>query len=299
MIHFPISGVETYWWLPIAVSFVISCFTSMGGVSGAFLLLPFQVSILGFAAPAVSPTNLMFNVVAIPSGVFRYYREKRMVWPLVWAIIVATLPGVFLGAIIRIRYLPDPASFKLFAGLVLLYIGARLCYDIISRKGHKPARSVASSRFVVSDPAISVKTISYEFDGMRYQISTTAVLLLSFGVGLVGGIYGIGGGAIVAPFLVAVFGVPVYTIAGAALTATFATSIAGVLFYSLIAKFYTDTGMAITPDWQLGALFGIGGAAGMYVGARLQKFVPEVAIKTILAASILFVAARYVVGFFV
>ena len=34
----------------------------MGGVSGAFLLLPFQVSVLGFTSPAVSPTNLIFNI---------------------------------------------------------------------------------------------------------------------------------------------------------------------------------------------------------------------------------------------
>ncbi len=72
MIEFPTSGVETYWWIPLTVAFVVSMFTSMGGVSGAFLLLPFQVSILGFAVPAVSPTNLVCNVVAIPSGVYGY-----------------------------------------------------------------------------------------------------------------------------------------------------------------------------------------------------------------------------------
>ena len=94
MVEFPISGVETYWWLPVLVAFGISAFTSTAGVSGAFLLLPFQVSVLGFAGPAVSPTNLLFNVVAIPSGVYRYQRERRMVWPLAWTIVLTTLPGI-------------------------------------------------------------------------------------------------------------------------------------------------------------------------------------------------------------
>ena len=80
--HFPVSGVETPFWLPPLVALVISFFTSMGGVSGAFLLLPFQVSYLGYTAPSVSATNQVFNVVAIPSGVYRYIREGRMVWPL-------------------------------------------------------------------------------------------------------------------------------------------------------------------------------------------------------------------------
>ena len=41
---FPASGVETPIWVPPAVAFVVSAVTSTGGVSGAFLLLPFQVS---------------------------------------------------------------------------------------------------------------------------------------------------------------------------------------------------------------------------------------------------------------
>ena len=63
---FPVSGVETAPWIPPLVACVISFFTSMGGVSGAFLLLPFQMSVLGFVSPAVTPTNLVFNIIGIP-----------------------------------------------------------------------------------------------------------------------------------------------------------------------------------------------------------------------------------------
>ena len=49
--YFPVSGVEVSPLIPLAVSFVVSFFTSMGGISGAFLLLPFQMSVLGFTSP--------------------------------------------------------------------------------------------------------------------------------------------------------------------------------------------------------------------------------------------------------
>ena len=78
---FPVSGVEVNPLIPPLVALVVSTFTSMGGVSGAFLLLPFQVSVLNFTSPAVSPTNLIFNIVAIPSGVYRFIREGRMICP--------------------------------------------------------------------------------------------------------------------------------------------------------------------------------------------------------------------------
>jgi hypothetical protein len=301
-VHFPVSGVETWVFLPPLVAFVVSFFTSMGGVSGAFLLLPFQVSFLGYTAPSVSGTNQVFNVVAIPSGVYRYIREGRMVWPLTWTVIIGTLPGVFIGAWVRISYLPDPKSFKFFAGLVLLYIGARLAWDTLRgkagaalvKRGNPSADAACPG---VSDTRFSLSRVEYKFAGECYAFSPVWVLILCFIVGIVGGIYGIGGGAIVAPFFVAIFKMPVYTVAGAALMGTFITSVAGVLFYQFMAL-YLDTGMSVAPDWVLGALFGVGGFCGMYLGARCQKYVPVRAIKSILGASILFVAVKYVLDFF-
>ncbi len=104
---FPVSGVEVNPLIPPLVALVVSTFTSMGGVSGAFLLLPFQVSILNFTSPAVSPTNLVFNIVAIPSGVYRFIREGRMNWPVTWVVMLGTLPGLLFGALIRVNWLPD------------------------------------------------------------------------------------------------------------------------------------------------------------------------------------------------
>ena len=79
---FSVSGVETAAWIPPLVGLTISFFASMGGISGAVLILPFQVSVLGFTSPAVSPTNLVFNIVGIPSAVYRYFREGRRTGPL-------------------------------------------------------------------------------------------------------------------------------------------------------------------------------------------------------------------------
>jgi uncharacterized protein len=301
-IHFAVSGVDTWLFLPPLVAFVVSFFTSMGGISGAFLLLPFQVSILHFTSPSVSGTNQFFNVVAIPSGVSRFIREKRMVWPLTWAVIIGTLPGVFIGAWVRIWYLPDPKNFKLFAGIVLLYIGLRLAWDTFRSKGEatlaKKRQDFASQPdMCVSSTRFSLKCVQYAFAGKEYTFSPAWVFVLTFIVGIVGGIYGIGGGAIIAPFFVVIFKMPVYAVAGAALMGTFVTSLAGVIIYQVLG-FYYGSQMAIAPDWFLGALFGVGGFCGMYLGARCQKYVPVRWIKLILSTCILFVAGQYVVGFF-
>ncbi len=100
--YFPTAGIECHPLVPFAAALGISFGTSMGGISGAFLLLPFHMSVLGYVNPSVSSTNQFFNVLACPSGVWRYWREGRMLWPLAFTVALGTLPGVFLGAVIRL-----------------------------------------------------------------------------------------------------------------------------------------------------------------------------------------------------
>jgi uncharacterized membrane protein YfcA len=141
----------------------------------------------------------------------------------------------------------------------------------------------------------TINTIEYEFWGERFRFSVPAMFLLAFIVGIIGGTYGIGGGAIIAPFCVAVFHLPVYTVAGAALLGTFLTSVVGVIFYSILPS---AGGISTSPDWALGFLFGLGGFGGMYVGARLQKYVPQKHIKAILGTLIVSLSIRYIYQYF-
>ncbi len=316
---FPVSGVKTNVLLPPLVALVVSFFCSMGGVSGAFLLLPFQMSYLGFTSPAVSSTNMLYNVVAIPSGVYRYIKEGRMAWPLCLTIIAGTVPGVCAGYYLRIAVLPDPRAFKLFVGFVLLAIGARLLFDLTAWSGAgKSAAAGLEKKFearraqnrqdassgmaaglpseaVVRTLSFSLRKTEYEFWGERFSFNTAAMFALALVIGIVGGTYGIGGGAIIAPFCIAVFRLPVYTVAGATLMATLLTSVAGIAFYTLMPGI---DGTPTSPDWLLGLLFGAGGFAGMYLGARFQKFVPQKILKAMLGILILSVALRYVLQYF-
>ena len=319
---FPVSGVEVMPFIPPLVAFLVSSLTASAGVSGAFLLMPFQMSVLNFTSPAVSPTNLIYNIVAIPGALYTYIKEGRMAWPLTWAIIIGTLPGVFFGAWIRILYLPDPKIFKLFVGLVLLYLGYRLLSEVMGWNKKVKARNklmqdkfadqVAklkeenSSRItsglpaeaVVKTKSISWMKIEYDFWSETYSFNTLSILMLALVVGIIGGIYGIGGGAIIAPFCVAVLGLPIYTVAGAALAGTFITSIAGVFYYHMLATSSISAGVNVSPDWTLGILFGVGGLLGTYVGARFQKYLPDKVIKVILTFLILFLATTYIGRYF-
>jgi uncharacterized membrane protein YfcA len=116
------------------------------------------------------------------------------------------------------------------------------------------------------------------------------IWLLSLVVGTVGGIYGIGGGSLLAPMLL-LAGFSAYEVAPATLAATFLTSIGGIITYQVLQASH---GGAIAPDWALGAFLGAGGFAGSYCGARLQRRLPEASLRKLLGAIACLVALRYI-----
>ncbi len=279
-ITFKTSGVTTSVLVPPVVAFFISFFCASGGVSGAFLLLPFQVSILKFTTPAVSATNHLYNVFAIPFGVYRYWKEKRFFYPLTLIITLGTFPGVILGYFLRVSFFKELAKFKLLVGLVLLVIGLRLIQDLLFPK--KETTFSSESPTVLT---FNWKTLEFVYSKQTFKVSTFLISLIAFVIGIIGGIYGIGGGALMAPILLAFFHLPPYVFAGATLFGTCLTSVLGVIIFTFGGH---------NPDWFLGFLFGLGGAAGLYLGARIQKFMPQKLIKFILVILIFFISLRYI-----
>ena len=289
---FPVSGIECHPLVPVLAAMGISFVTSMGGLSGAFLLLPFQMSFLGYTSPGVSATNHLFNVLACPGGIVRYAREGRLLWPLALTVAVGTLPGIVLGSLIRVYWLPDESRFKVFAGLLLLWIFWRMFRDL--RRPAAPARKGGGMARIHVERWDRSRLV-FTFGEARHSVSCPRLAVLSLGIGLAGGIYGIGGGAIIAPFLVSVFHLPIYTVAGATLAATFVNALAGVLFYIAISPLYPD--LSIAPDWGMALLLSLGGLLGMYFGAKFQKCISPVLLKWMLVVILFGTVIAYFVEF--
>lgn len=302
--YFEVAAITVAWWIPPLVALVFALFLSTAGLSGAFVLLPFQVSVLGFTGPAVTATNHLYNVVSLPSGITRLIRERRMVWPLTGIVILGTLPGVVLGFLARVHFLSDPTHFKLFMGFVLLLIAGRLVWDMLLRpvcvRAHLVQKRPPEEKLTVTEVRVthfSWRRLSYTFSNREFGASVPLLFLLCVVVGIIGGAYGVGGGAIIGPFLITFFGLPVFTTAATTFLGTFASSLFAVCVYSFLGPMMEQESLSIQPDWKLGLLFGIGGFFGVLAGARLQKHISQRVIKTILAVAISLLGLRYLVGF--
>lgn len=282
--HFAVSGVETWLWLPPLAALLISWVTSMVGISGAFLLVPFQMSVLGYASPSASATNLVFNLLAIPGGLYRYRREGRLFWPLALIITAGGAPGTFLGAWLRTHALADRTAFEPFAAAVLAYLAWRMLRDV-KVQARNPQRAGP-----VCLTALGWREVRFRHGATEHAFGVPLMLFLAFVVGAVGTAYGIGGGAFMVPLCLSLWRLPVHAIAGATLLSTFLTSAIALAAYSVLPA---PPGVAVRPDWALGLGFGLGGLVGAYLGARAQRHVPQGWLKGLLALLLIGLAARY------
>lgn len=292
--YFPTAGIETYPLWPFCVAFGVSLVCSTAGISGAFLLLPYQLSVLGYTAPGVSGTNQIFNILACPAGVWRFAKEKRLLLPLTIFIAIGTLPGVFAGAIIRIKLLASTHSFILFVAFMLALLSIRMLGNELRLRSSQQNKNSGSGICKIKN--WSWQQFSFEYNSETYRVNSLAITGISLIIGLLGGIYGVGGGAIMAPVLIAFFNLPIHAIAGATLFATFITSISGVIFYYLLSVVFSLP--AAEPDWILGLILGTGGILGMYCGASLQKFIPARYLRLILILIISLLSINYFIQFF-
>jgi hypothetical protein len=248
----------------LVAAYVIAVLATPAGVSGAVLLLPFQVSVLGTPSPAVTPTNLLYNVVATPGALYRYWRQHQTGGRLALVLITGTLPGVIAGSVIRVDLLPGPRVFDLVVASVLVPLGLWLALSRPARPD-KPARPEAR------------------------VIPVPALVLVAAAVGCAGGIYGIGGGSILAPMLIGT-GRPASEVAPAALASTFVTSVAGVVTFAILSIHHHGP---VAPDWPTGVALGVGGLAGAYTGARIQSRLPDALIRRLVGILVIAIGARY------
>jgi uncharacterized membrane protein YfcA len=278
--------------LAFLVALLLSLVSSTAGVTGAFLLVPFQVSVLGLGTPSVSATNHLYNVFAAPGAFSGYHGQSRILWPLAAVLAVGTLPGILAGVYLRVRYLPDPRLFRPFVGAVLVLLGLVVAARAWARSNTFGDDGAANGRLRVIE--VNWRRLRYRFGERTHSLALPGAWLFSLAIGVVGGAYGVGGGVFTSAYLIGACGLPVYTTAGATLLATFAASCAGVAGFTLAAWTGGTGAPPVAPDWSLALAMGLGGLIGGRAGARVQRCLPSRLISAALALLTLILGIGYI-----
>jgi uncharacterized membrane protein YfcA len=86
------------------------------------------------------------------------------------------------------------------------------------------------------------------------------------------------------PFMTTFMGYPMYLAVPIAISGAFATSFGGIAKYIL---------MGYQPDWVMAACIAGGAMGGGMIGPRIQKKLPEIFLKRMLALALIIVFMKY------
>lgn len=224
------------------------------GVGGGIVLVPYLVLVRGWEQKRAQATSLVMVAMAATAGLIAYAWSGTVAWAAAGAILVGGLIGAFVGSALVVR-LHSWVLQVAFAGLLV----------------------VAALRLVTAPVSESAGAAPAMCPGLAL-----AYLACGLAMGILSALFGIGGGILLVPLLVAGFGYDQRLAAGTSLAVMGLIALAGAM----------RQGSHGATDWRAGALLGVGGAVGGMLGALLAQVLPLVVLTWLFAALLVITAAR-------
>src|SRR2546425_12441660 len=253
----------------VLIGVLVGSVGTLIGAGGGFLLVPLLLLVYHLPPADAVGTSLSLVFLNALSGTAAYLRQRRVDLSLGWTFATATVPGAIGGAYVARELSSD--AFSLGFGRRLLVIAALLVWGKMAAPSRRArVRAIVNARG----------------EAHLYHVDAWKGIVLSFVVGLLSSVFGIGGGIIHVPFLIVVLGLPVHV---ATATSHFVLAISAlvgaVTFFSLGHV-----------DLRLTALIGVGILAGAQLGAHASLSASARLIRQLLAAGLTVVGVRMVLG---
>ncbi|HLR70621.1 MAG TPA: sulfite exporter TauE/SafE family protein [Pseudogracilibacillus sp.] len=264
--------------ISLLIGFLSAFVGSMVGLGGGLIFVPTMLflydnfSNFSWATPqAIVGISLITMIFTGLSSTITYYRQNRVDVKTGIIFLIGSLPGSVFGS--WLNTLLDTDAFSLYFGILMLIIFGMMLID--RKKLHK------NKTFEVTK-----NTRTYEIDGKTYQynVAYMPAFILSFIVGTLSGLFGIGGGTISVPAMILFFGIPVQI--------AIATSMFMIFFISIIsATTHIVLGHIV---WAYVIFFVVGSYIGGTVGAKTSKLLKGKTLEWILRIVIVIAAIRLI-----
>ena len=224
------------------------------GVGGGIVLVPYLVIVRGWDQKKAQATSLVS--MAAVAALITYAVADAVAWAAALPILIGGLLGAVVGSAAVKRV--DSTVLRMAFALLLVVVAVRLVTGSGSSDG-------------ASAPTLT-------------NMLVLGFLVSGLAMGILSALLGIGGGILLVPLLVTVFGFDQVLAAGTSLAVMGPIALVG-------AVRQTSSGAT---QWRLGALLGAGAAVGGVIGARLATALPLTVLTWLFAIFVVLVAARLI-----
>jgi uncharacterized membrane protein YfcA len=235
------------------------------GAGGGWMIVPILLFGYGFAPQQAVGTSLAVVFLNALSGSIAYMAQRRVLYTMGVAFAVSTIPGALLGAWL-VQYL-NLEWFSILFGMFLLFVAAFLLRGQQLFFRRRSASTVTEA----------------ELQSLGSPVMRLG-MFISFFVGVLSSVFGVGGGIVHVPFLIVVLGVPVHAATATSHFVLAITSLTGCLTF--LSQGQVDLSVA--------ASMGAGVLIGAQGGAVLSRRMRSEPIRRILAVALAIFAARLI-----
>ena len=261
----------------LGLGFLVGTFGTLIGAGGGFILVP----VLLLLYPSMKPelvTSISLAIVFLnaSSGSIAYARMKRIDFKSGIAFGLATIPGAIGGALLT-GMIPRHL-FNLSLGVVLILISIFLFF--------RPQEGAFRKK--ISKGGVTRRLIDAKGHVYEYSFNMKTGLLISFIVGFLSSLLGIGGGIIHVPALTSLLQFPTHVATATSHFVLAIMALAGTIVHLVKGTLQEGIRTAI--------YLGIGVIIGAQLGAYLSHKIKATTIIRALAVALLLVGVRLLFG---
>lgn len=225
------------------------------GVGGGIVLVPLLVLALKWQQKTAQATALVLVSMAAVAGVITYAVAGDVAWLPALFILAGGLAGAWLGAILVQRI--HAHWLQVAFGIVLIAAAVRLAWP------------TSSTAVLDAAPAIT-------------PVLALVFVVSGLAMGVLSALFGIGGGIVLIPILVALLDFDQKLAAGTSLAVMIPIALLGAIRLS-------RPGLT---QWSVGVRIGLGGIVGGVIGAQLAVRLPTEILAVVFAVLLVVVAGR-------
>ena len=211
------------------------------GSGGSILAVPILKYTAHLSAKEAVATSLATVGAVSLVGTFLAARERRVLWKQGLLFAIMATVGTFFGVELA-RHVSEKVQMGAFV-LVMGYAVVRMFADGNSQSEDESEGGLVSA------------------------------IAKALAVGVLTGVVGVGGGFLIVPALVALFGLTMKKATGTSLLVITINSLVGTVFYS----------QSVPLDWLFTGKFVVAAVTGLFLGLRWSKRVPEERLKRVFA----------------
>ncbi|MDL4839940.1 sulfite exporter TauE/SafE family protein [Aquibacillus rhizosphaerae] len=254
----------------IIIGFLAAFVGSIAGLGGGVILVPTLLvlhelfdSFNWATSQNVVSISLIVMIFTALSSSISYYKENRIDYKSGFIFVLASIPGGVLGSYLN-KFI-NTEQFSLYFGFLMLAM-----FAVFFLKKRNPSQENHTGIWVAE------RSVKINNELHRYSYSKIIAVVVAFFVGVLSGLFGIGGGSLMVPAMILLFRFPAHIATATSMFMIVFLSISSSLSHIFLGHVNWEYVWMFIP----GAWFG--GIVGAKVNQRMKSSTVELFLRVLL-----------------